>query len=97
MNILKRYFIGAIVSVVDAGIPFHHKDAYIPPEMGIIHLHLRIRDWPDEDISRMFKPAFEFISRERKSTNVLVHCMAGISRSAAIVIGYLMVSRQSSF
>lgn len=50
---------------------------------------------PVDDISSAsiidhFETTFDFIDRVRKNGNLLVHCMAGISRSATIVIAYLM-------
>jgi dual specificity phosphatase 12 len=47
-------------------------------------------DEDDYDLTQHFKECFEFIDEQRHSNkNVLVHCMAGVSRSAAIVVGYL--------
>uniref|UniRef100_A0A8C6SRQ9 Dual specificity protein phosphatase n=1 Tax=Neogobius melanostomus TaxID=47308 RepID=A0A8C6SRQ9_9GOBI len=44
-----------------------------------------------EDISRWFLDAIEFIDSVRDSSGrVLVHCQAGISRSATICLAYLM-------
>ena len=37
-----------------------------------------------------FDSTIEFIDKNRKNTNVLVHCVKGISRSATIVIAYIM-------
>ena len=43
------------------------------------------------DIGQHFEEAYEFIEENlNKKLNVLVHCHAGVSRSAAIVIAYLM-------
>lgn len=39
----------------------------------------------------------EFIEKNIKKTNVLVHCFAGVSRSATAVIAYLMKNKKLSF
>ena len=50
---------------------------------------------PAEDNSKFnlgifFKKGVSFIAKNIKSTNVYVHCYAGISRSAAMIIAYLI-------
>lgn len=53
-----------------------------------------IEDNNDADISAHIEPAQKFIDQSLEMGDaVLVHCMAGISRSATIVIGYLMISK----
>lgn len=47
-----------------------------------------IQDQPNANISRFFDESYEFIESAR--TGVLVHCRFGVSRSATIVIAYLM-------
>lgn len=57
-----------------------------------------IDDWHEEDLSKHFQECFEFIDDGlRNGGGVLVHCLAGISRSPAIIIGYLMYADGISF
>ena len=62
------------------------------PEGMIKHSKVIIADDDVEfDLSVHFEDCFDYIHENRiKGNNVLVHCHAGISRSASIVIGYLM-------
>lgn len=45
----------------------------------------------------MLYPAIRFIDQERKNGNVLIHCAAGISRSASLLIAYMMHHYEGSF
>lgn len=58
---------------------------------GIERIFLSIRDSEDEDISILFSPACEFIQQAKAAgQRILVHCMAGRSRSASLVLAFLM-------
>jgi protein-tyrosine phosphatase len=60
------------------------------------YLRLTLPDDPDVDIARHFQPALEFLTKAKSaasSNRVLVHCYQGVSRSAAIVLSFLIVSR----
>lgn len=53
--------------------------------------HVPIADLVDVDITVYFDECFAFIDSARNAGGcVLVHCMAGVSRSASIVIAYVM-------
>lgn len=61
------------------------------------HMNLPIADSATSDISCNFPQAIEFIENVRSSGGkVLVHCLAGISRSPTICIAYLMYSHSLS-
>jgi dual specificity phosphatase 12 len=49
-----------------------------------------MEDTADEEISPFLQKAFEFIEEQRKTKNVLIHCIAGVSRSSTIIAFYLM-------
>ncbi|KAG7386743.1 Serine/threonine/tyrosine-interacting-like protein 1 [Phytophthora pseudosyringae] len=59
---------------------------------GIKYLNVTIKDRPEADISSFFDAAYRFIESAKRAQHgrVLVHCTQGISRSATLVIMYLM-------
>lgn len=64
------------------------------PHAGIVkYLNLRMHDSPTEDIRHTLPSSKQFIHGAMTSSpnnNVLVHCYMGMSRSASIVVYYLM-------
>uniref|UniRef100_A0A915Q4Z4 Uncharacterized protein n=1 Tax=Setaria digitata TaxID=48799 RepID=A0A915Q4Z4_9BILA len=56
-------------------------------------LRIHIADMPEANISEYFSKAVSFIHRARLSKkSVLVHCIAGVSRSVCVVAAYLIVA-----
>lgn len=52
---------------------------------------INIADSSDQNLTKFFDEAHQFIDEaRRKKCNILVHCLAGISRSPTIAIAYLM-------
>ncbi|XP_045152048.1 dual specificity protein phosphatase 19 isoform X1 [Echinops telfairi] len=59
---------------------------------------ISILDLPETDLLSYFPECFEFIEHAKVEDGVvLVHCNAGVSRAAAVVIGFLMNSEEISF
>lgn len=68
------------------------------PHAVVEYLHLPMYDNGTQDLLSFIPPAIDFINRNRKrGVRVLVHCLAGISRSASIVIAYLMQTQRLRF
>ncbi|KAL7880586.1 hypothetical protein SRHO_G00028400 [Serrasalmus rhombeus] len=55
-------------------------------------------DLPETRLTSYFPQCFEFIDQAREQDGVvLIHCNAGVSRSASIAIGYLMARHKMPF
>ena len=59
-------------------------------------LELKLMDDPEEAIIPKFEVAYRFIKKnlKNKNTNILIHCAAGASRSAALVAFYMMKEKK---
>lgn len=89
--LLKKHGIRAVLTVAsDLRLNYPSNDNFT-------HEVISASDIPSFDLSRHFTHCWEFIDKMRAETNVLVHCLAGISRSATIVIGYLMRMNKMNF
>ncbi|XP_037320750.2 dual specificity protein phosphatase 19-like isoform X2 [Pungitius pungitius] len=63
-----------------------------------VYKTLPILDLPDTDITAYLGECGSFVDRAREKDGVvLVHCNAGVSRSASVVIGYLMMREGLTF
>ena len=78
---LKDLGIKKVLSVIDNDDFPNYKSE------GIIHKKVDVSDFEHQNIIQYFGECLNFIKGEEK---VLVHCMAGASRSATIVIAYVM-------
>jgi len=54
-------------------------------------MYVRLVDTPSSDLSAYFRSATSFIDNElRNGGKVLVHCVAGVSRSVSLILAYLI-------
>lgn len=89
-NVLCEKDIQTIVNVT-INIPFYYKTKFKYYRIGI-------NDEEKVNIKQFFELTFDIIEislNERK--NVFIHCRAGVSRSATIVIAYIMKKKQMKF
>ena len=69
---------------VTSHVPLYHRE-------HLHYCHLPADDSQKQNLLEYFDQAYAFIQQAmEKNEKVLVHCVAGISRSPAIVIGFLM-------
>ncbi|TNV75372.1 hypothetical protein FGO68_gene6679 [Halteria grandinella] len=63
---------------------------------SIEYKQVEIMDEEGEDVKGLFRDCIQFIDRvvQKEGKTILVHCAAGVSRSASVVIAYIMFSRK---
>jgi atypical dual specificity phosphatase len=65
------------------------------PKEGLQQLHVALEDDGDSNLLQQLPTCVDFIGGALQGGgNVLVHCNAGASRSAAVTIAYVMASRR---
>jgi len=99
-EVLPGFYLGSIGAAFNRKVLEEHKIEHILCCCdGVKAVHptvfsykvLKLLDKPDEDITRYFEEASDFIHDVlSKGQKVLVHCFAGKSRSTTIMISYLM-------
>lgn len=83
-HLLELEGINSIVQVLSADSAQEHHE-------NINYHCIQIDDSPENDIVIHIPSAIEFIQDQiANGKNVLVHCAYGVSRSASIIIGFLM-------
>ena len=71
-----------------------------PPPItdNISHMHIDILDRGDVDIIDIINCCYSFIEyHEQQNNKIYIHCAMGISRSASVVIGYLMKKNKMKY
>ncbi|CAM9551893.1 unnamed protein product [Lampetra fluviatilis] len=87
---LQQHKVSHILNVA-YGVDNAFPDSYIYKTVTML-------DVPDTKLTNYFPECFDFISRaHEQGGELLVHCNAGVSRAASVVIGYLIQEDGLSF
>ncbi|PRP85384.1 leucine-rich repeat-containing protein [Planoprotostelium fungivorum] len=90
LYVLKEMKITHIISVLRLCRPYYPED--------FKYLNIEADDSADFDLMRHFPEVHQFMDEALESGGtVMVHCAAGISRSATLVISYIMKNQQIRF
>eukprot|EP01017_Pseudomicrothorax_dubius_P020157 TRINITY_DN22090_c0_g1_i1.p1 TRINITY_DN22090_c0_g1~~TRINITY_DN22090_c0_g1_i1.p1 ORF type:complete len:207 (+),score=29.14 TRINITY_DN22090_c0_g1_i1:132-752(+) len=91
-KLLAKHNIKAVLTVA-AGTRLTYRKSTVTE-----HMTIEAQDIESYNIARHFEKAIGFIEKQRSAGhNVLVHCYAGVSRSAAVTIAYLMKTMKLTY
>ncbi|XP_015517842.1 dual specificity protein phosphatase 15 [Neodiprion pinetum] len=86
---LERYEITHILAIHDAARRLHSDKHY---------LCILAADTPDQNLTQYFPLCNDFIHAARlRGGNVLIHCLAGMSRSVTVAVAYIMSTTDLSW
>ncbi|XP_046974194.1 dual specificity protein phosphatase MPK-4-like [Vanessa cardui] len=91
-NVLEHLKITHVLTVETRRLP---KSTFI--DTNISTLYIRAYDTPTTNLMPYFPMANAFIEEGLQKGNVLVHCHFGVSRSATIVIAFIMAKYKLTF
>lgn len=91
MKTLKKHGIRAILTAAK-GIDLAHSKSDIP-----FYLIIPGEDKDGFDMARYFVQGVNFIRDALENTSIMVHCLAGVSRSVCLVLAYFIKCRGFSY
>lgn len=102
--VIENLYISSFKEVEDKELLEKHKITHIlsccpmnGPLNGFEHKVIPIYDTEKDDISKYFEESVEFINKGLEKGAVLVHCLAGVSRSATIILYFLQKQKKMSY
>ncbi|KAL4447030.1 hypothetical protein ABPG74_013882 [Tetrahymena malaccensis] len=91
LEILNKYNIRTVLSICD------FCDLNFDENNQINHFIIEAKDEPNYDLKQDIDKCLDLIDTFLQTSNILVHCQMGKSRSASIVIAYFMKKYQINF
>ena len=95
---MRRYMVARRAAGLPTSVLSVIDKAVIVLDADVPHLHIHIKDAPDANLAAHLADTTEFIRAQLadETRHVVVHCRAGISRSATVVMAYLMATHGMS-